>query len=416
MTELPTMTKDANGNCQYLFSSEHVRIWGNKGVMPRKLVDYYFDSLTKNQQEHLKLLAFRKENPNATQEETMKVLRVPLHEDIQMAVHFLDFLHGNWGVLISSLIEEDQRKGLFENVVGQDKLGIVRLITDSMYHLNKLLKEAVLTNLYENIYEVKSVIKNSRGERISLVFSFSADSIETASGVFEDYKKMMITKGLKTWIAHWGLANEFGRTEYSCAMTKVMKLLAEDDRQAHFSVKEKQEHWAITKMLGMTKLLRERIVKKKGTSTMVTRWVEQPLLEILGGERKLEVGDKYPELLAVRVLAPQPDMKGFVPAIYHKETCRLHPTDIYLAFAIQTRASMRNRGESELNFDWKFLFELGNLEGTAQSNQRVAKAMTRKKMDRFQQKEIIDGWNEESTGVRITPKSQNQKQPKSEND
>ena len=415
----PKMTKDASGNCQYLFSSEHVEIWGKKGAMPKELVDTFFEQLKKGYEQHLKMKEFKEKNPNSSHEDLMNFLGVPrtlspeesekILEEGRRSIKFHEFLCKNWGKLIDSLEEENHHAGLFDNVEDDDKLGIARLVTDSMYHLNKLLKEASLENLYDNLWEAKSEIKNSKGEGISLVFSFHASSEEEAGKTFEEYKKTMIGKGLKIWMAHWGLANDQGRTEYSCQMIDVMKMLAVDDRQAHFSVKEKQEHWAITKMLGMTKVLREQTVRKKGTNTFITRWMEQPLLEILGGEKEAETGDRYPELITVRVLAQQADMKGFVPAIYNKETYRLHPADASLAFVIQTRAAQRNRGETELNFDWKFLFEHGNLEGTAQSNQRTAKAITRKKMDKFQEKEIIEGWDEESSGMRIIPMSQKKK-------
>ncbi len=416
LQDKPQMAKDSNGNCQYFFSSEHIKIWEKKGVIPEDLVDNFFKMLNKMREEHLRLKEFKTKHPTPTWEEMKAFLGIPrvctqeesdqMRKDIEMSIKFHEFLRGNWEKLISSLEEEADNEGLFNNVSDDDKMGIVRLITDSMYHLNKLLKEATLSLLYDNFYEAKSVIQNSKGEDISLIFSFPASSQEEAVKTFGEYKKIMIGKGLKIWMAHWGLANDLGRTEYSCQMIDVMKMLAENDRQRHFSVKEKQEHWTITKMLGMTKLLREHAVRKKGTNTFITRWMEQPLLEILGGEKEAEAGDKYLEAITVRVLVPQVDMKGFVPAIYNKATYRLHPSDASLAFVIQTRAAQRNRGETELKFDWKFLFEVGNLERTAQSNQRVAKAIARKKMDKFQKEEIIERWDEESAGMRITPKSQ----------
>ncbi len=408
--EKPQMTKDQNGNFQYIFSAEHVKIWEEKGIMPKDLVNYFFEKLKKTHEEHIKVQEFKKTHPESTEE----ALNVFLHEqlgeesqqDTEMSSKFHDFLYNHWKSLLLNLEEKQEKEAIFENVTDDEQIGIVRLITDSIYHLNKLMNGASLERIYENIYEAKSEIKNSKGEGISLVFSFPASCDEEADKIFEDYKQIMTNKGLKIWMAHWGLANERGKTEYSCPMTEIMRMLSDDGRKAHFSVKEKQEHWAITKMLGMTKVLREHTVRKKGTKTLVTRWMEQPLLEILGGEKATETQNKYPELIAVRVLAPQPDMKGFVPAIYNKETYRLHPSDVYLAFAIQTRAAQRNRGDAQLRFDWKFLFEFGNLEGTAQSNQRMAKAITRKKMNRFRQKEIIEDWNEDVSGMRITPKTQ----------
>lgn len=413
--EKPMMTRDLNGNCQYIFSAEHVKTWEEKEVMPKELANYFFEKLKRTHEEHLKAQEFKKTHPQASQETLGVFLNAQKikesSQDAEMSAKFHDFLSNHWNHLLSNLEDKNSKDAIFENIENDDRIGIVRLITDSIYHLNKLMLASSLERLYENIYEAKSEIKNSKGEGISLVFSFPASCDEEADKIFEDYKRIMTNKGLKIWMAHWGLANERGKTEYSCPMTEIMRMLSADGRQAHFSVKEKQEHWAITKMLGMTKVLREHTVRKKGTKTFVTRWMEQPLLEILGGEKETETANKYPELIAVRVLAPQPDMKGFVPAVYNKETYRLHPSDVYLAFAIQTRAAQRNRGDAQLKFDWKFLFEFGNLEGTAQSNQRVAKAITRKKMNRFRQKEIIEDWNEDVGGMRITPKIQKKQDP-----
>jgi hypothetical protein len=418
----PSMTKDATGNYQYHFSSDHVLIWGRRGVMPQELVDTFFDQLKKNHEKHLKIKEFKEKNPEATHDDLMKFLGIPrilskeesdqVLKDGQMSIKFHEFLVGNWGILLSSLEEEERSLRLFENVENEDSIGIVRQITDSMVYLNKLLDGSVLNNTYDNLYEAKAEIKNSKEEVISLIFSFTANSKEEAENTLENYKKMMIGKGLKIWMAHWGLANEYGRTEFSCPMTEVMKLISEEDREAHFSVKEKQEHWAITKMLGMTKVVREYSVRKKGTGKIVIQWIEQPLLEILGGEREAEDGDKYPQLIAVRVLASHVNMKGFVPAIFHKATYRLPPTTAFLAFAIQNRASQRDRGHTKLSFDWKFLFAYGGVEGTAKSNPRKAKADTRKKMDQIKDEDIISSWDERSDGMEVMPTPQSAHHPR----
>jgi hypothetical protein len=177
------------------------------------------------------------------------------------------------------------------------------------------------------------------------------------------------------------------------------------------SVKEKEEHWAITKMLGMSKLSRERKVIKRGTCTEVVRWVEQPLLEIVGGEKEMAAEDKYPTVVAVRVLMPRMDRKskGFSPTMFSNKTLCLSPSDVYLAFMVQTRATQRQRGSKELHFDWDFIIEKGGLQTTAISNNSVAKASARKKMDRLQKNEIIEKWDEELLGVCIVPKKSKEK-------
>lgn len=422
----PKMTTDASGNCGYFFSSEHVEIWGKKGAMPKELVDAFFDKMKKGYEEHLKIKEFKEKNPNSSHEDLMNFLGLPrtfspeesekITEESKNSIKFHKFLQSNWDSLLRCL-EEDKKSGcLFNNVEGEDQFGISRQITDSMTHLNKLLEVASLKHLYDNLYEAKGEMRTSKGEGISLVFSFPANSREEAEKTLKEYKKIMIGKGLKIWMAHWGIANEYGRTEYSCPMINVMKLIAEDGRKFHFSVKEKQEHWAITKILGMTKVCREYSTRKRGTDKFSTVWYEQPLIEILGGEREADNKDKYPQLIIVRVLNPGPNMKGFVPAVLNKATYKIPSTHAMLAFAIQNRASQMNRGQKELNFNWEFLFELGNIRGTARSNLRKARADIRKKMARIKDEKIIVGWTEGSDSMQIKPVPQKQPPAKHQDD
>jgi hypothetical protein len=160
----------------------------------------------------------------------------------------------------------------------------------------------------------------------------------------EDKETTLQEAGLKVWLAHWLMANKQGRVEYSCPMIEMMKLIADEDRESFFSVKEKEEHWALTKILGMSKLSRERKIKKRGTDTEVVQWVEQPLVEIIGGEKEMTAEDKYPTAIAVRVLMPRMDKKGFAPSIYKNTTLSLSPSDMFLAFKLQTRATQMSWG------------------------------------------------------------------------
>lgn len=59
-------------------------------------------------------------------------------------------------------------------------MGIVRAIVDSLYHLEKILSDMKVNNLYENMYEAKGSITNTKGETITLEYSFRASSISDA--------------------------------------------------------------------------------------------------------------------------------------------------------------------------------------------------------------------------------------------
>jgi hypothetical protein len=334
-------------------------------------------------------------------EETVKC-----YEDTALGSLFLKFLLENKHLLTGDATDPNKlTAALFKEVDPSHNFGIERFMTDSIYHLENLLKEMEPTHIHSTVYEAIGSTNNSKNEEIKLSYTFQASSMEEAKKLLDEYKKIMATKGLKIWMAHWLMANEAGRLEYTCPMIEIMKRMAEEDREAFFSTKEKEEHWAITRMLGNSKLRRERKVSKPGTGKKVVQWIEQPLLDILGGEKELEAETKYPTLIAVRVLVPM-DKKGFVPAIYKNSTILLSPSDVFIAFKIQTRASQRGYGTKPLSFDWDFLFEAGNLQATAISKKAVAKAQTRKKMDRLQKSEIIEKWEENLLGVDVIPKRQ----------
>lgn len=412
----PELKTFENRDWQARYKDLDVKNWERTGTLPKELFDHFFEQMKKQKQEHKKHKEFYETHPNPTEEEVNAYFGFPQtlspeeseksFNEMKMQCQFHDFLVKQWDTLTAN-IPEEIKHSLFNSVNNEMNFGMSRVLTDSIYYLSPLLRDAKLNNIHENLYEAKGSIQNSKNETISIVYNFNANSNEEACLTFNNYKNIMINKGLKIWMAYWKMANEMGRLEYSCSMIDIMKHLCDEDRKSFFSVKEKEEHWAITKMLSMTKLTREKQVKKRGSAGTLTRWVEQPLVEIVGGEKETESPDKYPTTIAVRVLAPTP--KAYPAALYANSTLTLNPNDAYLAFMIQTRANQRGRGEKSLLFYWDFLFEAGNLQATAESKKAVAKAQTRKKMDRFKKDQIIEGWNEELLGVSVKPKSKKKK-------
>jgi hypothetical protein len=381
------------------------------GILPKELWEHHCRRIKIMQDESEKNKRLREENPDISDEEFMK-LAFPSRElsPEETAQTIEDgFLGGEllmWLMRHRHLLDENAlipttpTPRLYDIEEG---FGIAHCISNSLYHLEELLKNMKKHQLYENVYEAKGSLTNSKGEAISLIYSFQASSEKEAEKILEEYKSIMITKGLKVWLAHWLMANKIGRVEYECPMIEIMKLISDEDREAFFSVKEKEEHWALTKMLTMSKLSREKPMKKRGTAKEFTRWIEQPLVEICGGEKEITANDKYPTAISVRVLMPRVDKEGFAPNLYNNNTVLLSPSDTFLAFKLQTRANQMNRGNRNLHVDWDFIFEAGNLQATANTKKAVAKAQARKKMDRLQKHEIIENWNEELMGICITP-------------
>src|SRR5690349_3778465 len=322
------------------FSQEHIHLLVEAGKLPKEVGDWFIK--------------------NHEKERFGKVCDNVIFRD-QLLICLLHHRH----LICQDIIPSNHGAVLFENVNIDEEFGIANCISNSLYHLEELLKNMEITKLYESTYEAKSSIKNAKGEAISLSYSFQSCSSEEAETLLKNYKTTMMTKGLKVWLAYWLMANKLGRVEYSCHMIEIMKLISDDNREAFFSVKEKEEHWALTKMLEMSKLSRERKIKKRGTGTEIIQWIEQPLVEILGGEREMLKEDKYPTAIVARVLMPRMETKGFAPSLYKNTTLSLSPSDLFLAFKFQTRASQKKQDNLDIHVDWDFIFEAGNLKTTA---------------------------------------------------
>jgi len=406
----PIRTENNNG---FSFTEEHVKKWAENGLMPVELANAFFDRLARSRKEFLYFNEYRKNNPTASNEEIVKnIFNVPeafasehlrkIHEDIEHVVKFQKFLEENWTELEDCFSNENVTQ-LYKNINPSTQFGISNVIANSLFHLRSLLDNMKVKQLGECIYEAEGTVINSIGESISLVYSFQSSSLNESSKIFGEYKKIMVSKGLKILLAHWLMANKKGRPEYQSSMTDIMSLMIDDERKTFFSVKEKEEHWAITKILNMSKLKRTRKIKKRGTNKEIEQWIEQPLVEILGGEKELTVNEKYPTTLIVRVLPPIDNASEFAPHAYNNSTVKLSPSDTNLAFKLQTRAAQMGRGEKNLNVDWDYMFREGNLQNTADSKKSVAKSQARKKLKRLQENKIIEGWNEEKKGIRIKP-------------
>ena len=400
---------------QIYYTSEQIEKLAESGAISKELLDYHCRSMKEVHERRECFRKFKEENKHLSENELLKQFfpsrqlskeeAIKFYEDASLSGQFLKFLLQNKHLLLK---EQDAAasasQSLFDGIDVIEEFGIANCISNSLYHLTELLKTMKLLEIYQGLYEAKSSVKNSKGEAIGLSYTFPAQSMDDAKTVLKMYQSTMVTKGLKILMAHWMMANKTGRVEYSCPMIEIMRLIMDDEREAFFSVKEKEEHWSLTKMLSASKLSRERKVKKRGRKEEIIQWIEQPLLEILGGEKEMTAEEKYPITIAMRVLMPRMDTKGFAPIIYKSNTTQLNPSDTFLAFFLQTRAGQRQRGTKPIAVDWNFIFEAGNLQATAISNHRMAKAQARKKMDRLQQGEIIEKWEEELTGVRVTPK------------
>ena len=105
------------------------------------------------------------------------------------------------------------------------------------------------------------------------------------------------------------------------------------------------------------------------------------------------------------MLANQKKSKGFAPAIYQNKSLNRPTNRMFLIFIIETRANQRERGEKYLTMDWPFLFRISNLENTANSNPRIAKARIRNEIEALKEEQLILEYEETQDGIKISPKT-----------
>lgn len=291
---------------------------------------------------------------------------------------------------------------LFKAITDPNQFGISIFITKAMYYLVDLFKLLEKTASHSNTWIAKGSTQDSFGLTISLEYEFQASNREDAEKKLEDYKQLMKTKGVKTWMAYWAVANEHPSPEFTCKFTDILKCMSNKNRSTRFESDEKQRCWETTKILKKTVFKIEKIIRHNKSGDPVTKWIEQPLVEILGGE--IEEKEKYPLKVSVKLLASGINSKDFAPANYNKNTLLLNPNDVLLAYMLQTRAAQLRNSEIHPKFDHESLFKLGNVEQTAISNRREARSKIKRKMATYKKIGIIEDYTEEKSVIRVTRK------------
>ena len=299
----------------------------------------------------------------------------------------------------------NKRVGLFKDIDLDESFGISKAIANLMYHLDTLLNTSQLKKTSEQSWKLEGTIQNSYNENIILTYEFDASSEKEAETLFESYKTMMKGKGIRSWMAYWMIANARGKVECACPMIEIMKCVPKQTRKTDFfGGNEKKEFWEISKKLRRTYISIEKTITRNNKPRK--QWIEQPLLTILGGEKEIEESETYPIKIAFKVLANQKKSKGFAPAIYQNKSLNRPTNRMFLIFIIETRANQRERGEKYLTMDWPFLFRISNLENTASSNPRAAKARIRKEIEALKEEQLILEYEETQDGIRISPKTE----------
>lgn len=407
----PILTKGLNGQDSNQIdglSIDHIKALIDHQQLSPGIAESFLQQTIENHEKSQALCKFIQQNPNYTKTEiesfANSLIKKTMDEQIEEAQKFAQFhneLIHNWEKSLEVFNKSNKQEiGFFNEANIEDSFGMSRQVTDLVSRLKEILETSQLI-IENNMYIIHGEIKDSYGNDIILKYKLNTSNQDEADKLHKTYKAIMTTKGLKIFMGCWKKANEHYGLSYSCPMIEIMKITSSQERISTFSVKEKQEHWDIIKMLEGTILYLERNIQKgkKG----ITQWIEQRLLEVLGGEK--EKNNLYPDIIAINVLKLQPDIK-FFPAIFKNNTLGLHPNDVFLAFYIQNRASQFNKGESWLTIDWQLLYYLSGLQQTSTANKRLAKSKIKNKIKALKTKSIIEEWSEYPDGIRVMPKSQ----------
>ena len=402
--EKPILFKEDNGVSVYNLLVPHdINALVDNNMLSTEIAEGYKAMIENNNKFSQQYSEFLKRNPDHTEHEMVEFFKEfnprtaeQAIQECQIQAQFITTLENNWDECFAIFNKVSPETRLFNDININESFGIPRQITDFYNKMKHILENAELKN-DDNGYFIRGETTLSNGDKLSLEHDLNTNSMADALKALEEYKECMLSKGLRAWMAYWRVANEYADTAYTCRMIKVMEKIANADRNASFfSQKEKNDFWSTTRMLTNTRIKIEKSFAK------TTQWIEQPLIEILGGERE---NDKvYPEIIQVSLL--RRPYEKFFPAVYKNSTLNLHPKETYLAFYIQTRAAQLENGNRIMKTEWPYLYSLGCVEKTANTNPRAAKNIIRKKMRKLEEEGIVETFSEYPDGLMITPKIQ----------
>jgi len=408
MRELEALNRQ-RGDVSMEISDSFLKNLVESGKLEKELYDWHIDWLAEKNREFKKFDKFIKDNPDIPEKDRYErfygaTRTLSFEESLKryedtvklQQIHAILFASHD-SAKIQLRPDQQQTEQLFEGVDLDKYFGICNGLANALYYLIDLFESGSLKKDNLGNWKAAGEVKDSCGMRISLVYEFSATDKAEAEKHIENYKQMMKTKGILAWMSYWRVANRWPFPEFPCPLTEVMKCMSDENRSSRFDPEERDSFWRITRQLQKTKIKIEKFVKKNKQGNVITRFIEQPLIQILGGEEIETATEKYPLKITVRVLGDTIKGKDFAPALYKNDTTKLAPSDVFLAFGLQTRYGQKKEA---MFFDWGWFFRAGNIQNTAKTNKRMAKAVTRKKMEKLKKAGISTEVKETKGGIR----------------
>jgi len=418
----PELKKDARGNVQFSFSSQHMERWNELGLIPKHLVDNLHNEAARLNDVSKKLKEAKEKNPDMSTEglinQVFDLPRVLTPEESEQLLNegrlqgeFHNFLIQNWEQL-EQAVTEPPLAPLFKNVDPVNEFGVVRFIADQMNHLPDLLANARVERVGKNEYVIIAR-KNLQDELKTLTFNhpMTAQSQESAEIIAESIKEKLLGLRTKMWLACWLYANEIKKIQFSVPIIDLMKACY-PERKSQFSAKEKEKFYEELRLLRLAEFtLSGKYLRKNGKSTDYKYNI--PLLRVSGaiGEDGTTNGPPHKvliELCAITPLPPQKEKMRFVAAPMKKKTLELIDHDCGLAFFLQLRKNQLSSGDDEKlkavpfhDFAIEQLISEASLTGTFSSNPRVARQRLLEKLSRAKEKKIVSNFSRIENFIRV---------------
>jgi hypothetical protein len=411
---------------QIEYTSEKIKELVASGKVPQELGEWFFKDMEEKSDRTKRWKKFIADTPELTQEERavrfFGAKKALSYED--SLKHYDTFLKELqlFNLLVENLdeVQEENKQlretinainnephQLYKDVDLKKNFGVAGKMAMAVYQLAKLLRKNLApTNKGGSKWEIKSSIKDSYGNEISLIHEFTAKTVSEAKEYSERYKKTMKTLGIRVFLAFWMEGNRHKNVQFTCLFKSVLSWLSKSERATRYTQKELTRYWDITQLLKKTTIETKQKKKRRAAKSAIkpqrdadnSLISEQPLITILGREQS--DSKKYPHALEVRLLEKH-TKKEFAPFFYKNATLGLNDSAVFLAFLVQTRGQRLE----EINFDLDSVIEHSNLEGTAKVNKAEAKSKTRRNFESFKDEKIIDGYtiHENEVTIKTTP-------------
>lgn len=414
--ELETQGRQ-QGNNFMNFTTDDIKKKIEDGIIPQELGEWYLGYIDEQNRKFSEWQRFIKDNPEIPEEDLItqfygapRVLSLEEslkhYTDIVKIGKICNFMMGSQGVLL--LEQNDEGNFLppqFFKTIGNDELGICRLIADPLNNILKLLENYTppeRINDNDNLFISQSECKNSLGDKIRLEYRFRAHSQDEANKQVQEYMERLRGRQIKIHSACWDLVNMRLSRIVTCDLTELMMIAYPGTTKESFSVSSRSEFFQDLLDLSQTQLILHKNTQspaktKNKRSSKRNGQIETFLLPFITIHKTSDYdmasnkkSDKYPNKISFSVLHnpmyAKEEMYNLGAGI-KKRTLELRLEDQLLAHWIQVRMSQL-MNDSHVKFTERdSLLKMSGLDGIKHSGMANKKLL--EKFGRLKEKGII---------------------------